>query len=152
MFSTHFKFHVIIKDMINLELHEAQLFRLLTSCFGNDRVIYNMSLRALCPNGQVHHNGDSSWASSYKCLFAITDEGDTPRLVVDFAPGFDGVIDAAHANKRDEAKSILNSKGIHYIGITKEEFHEIQNPEANFGLFQLLELKVEKGDITLEGL
>jgi len=72
--------------------------------------------------------------------------------VVDFAPGFDGVIDAAHANKRDEAKSILNSKGIHYIGITKEEFHEIQNPEANFGLFQLLELKVEKGDITLEGL
>lgn len=138
--------------MINLELHEAQLFRILTSSFGKERVVYNMSLNIICEEGRGELRSREGWWIEYKCLFAITDISYTPRLVVDFAPGFNGVIDAEQAYRRDSAKNALNAHGVHYIGITREEFNRILDPESNFGLLQLLELKVEKGDISLDNI
>ncbi len=137
--------------VINLELHEAQLFRLLTGTFGKERVIYNMSLNTMCEQPRVTFTRESWWRE-YKCLFAITDNQYDPKLIVDFAPGFNGVIDAEQAYRRDAAKTALNAHGLHYIGITKDEFERILDPDSNFGLIELLELKVEKGDISLDGL
>jgi hypothetical protein len=139
------------QGVINLELHEAQLFRLLTGTFGKERVVYNMSLNTMCEQDRVNLNRESWWRE-YKCLFAITDNQYDPKLIVDFAPGFNGIIDAEQAYRRDAAKMALNAHGLHYIGITKDEFERILNPDSNFGLIQLLELKVEKGDISLDGL
>lgn len=137
--------------MINLELHEAQLFRLLAGAFGKERVVYNMSLNTVCEDSR---NGPAreTWWAQYKCLFAVTDAQYEPRIVIDFAPGFNGTIDAEQAYRRDAAKVALNAYGVHYIGITRDEFERILDPDANFGLFQLLELKVEKGDISLDKL
>ncbi len=138
--------------MISLELHEAQLFRLLVTVFGKDRVVYNMSLNTICEENAAQGLSRESWWGQYKCLFAVTDERFSPKLVVDFVPGFNGVVDSEYLARRENAKSTLNAHGVHYIGITQEEFDRIRDPEEDFGLFQLLELKVEKGDISLDGL
>ncbi len=137
--------------VITLELHEAQLFRLLTGTFGKERVVYNMSLNTMCETSRAGFSRESWWAS-YKCLFAVTDVNYDPKLIVDFAPGFNGVIDAEQTYRRDAAKNALNAYGVHYIGITRDEFARILDPDSNFGLLQLLELKVEKGDISLDNL
>ncbi len=140
--------------MVTLELHEAQLFRLLCTCFGNDRVIYGMSASAICdgdfPLEDEFEEDETSWVAEYKCLFAITDEAFKPKLVVDFVPGFTNLIDVIQVNKRNAAKSFLNARGIHYIGITEDEFSKMKNPDSNFDLYSLLELKVQTGDIALE--
>jgi hypothetical protein len=140
------------EGVINLELHEAQLFRILASLFGKERVVYNMSLNTVCEEDKGELGRRETWWIQYKCLFAVTDIHYNPRLVIDFAPGFNGVIDAEQAYRRDSAKSALNTHGVHYIGITREEFNRILDPESHFGLLQLLELKVEKGDISLDNI
>jgi len=140
--------------MVTLELHEAQLFRILVSFFGKDRVVYGMSVLTLC-DGELPDLGllseeSKSWVRNYKCLFVVTDELDSPRLVLDFMPGFTGVIDADRTEKREKVKTLLNARGVHYIGISQDEFSSMQNPDSNFDFYGLLELKVEKGDISLK--
>ena len=128
-------------------MHEAQLFRYLVSCFGKDRVILRMSVYAVCEE-QVPEEYQE-WAKSYKCLFTITDEYENAKLVIDFAPDFNDVIDMDATNQREVIKSLLNQNEVHYIGISSKEFQEMKDPESTFDFYELLELKVQQGDISL---
>lgn len=133
--------------MVNLEMHEAQLFRYLVSCFGKEQVILHMSAYAVCEEQVPEEFVNSS--RQFKCLFTIIDDQGNAKLVIDFAPDFTDTIDMELANSRAQVKQLLNGVGIHYIGVSRDEFDAMKDPESSFDLYELLELKVEQGDISL---
>jgi hypothetical protein len=134
--------------MISLELHEAQLFRVLTSFFGVEQVIPHMSVMAIC--GGVlpetipsiildRFKGDIvSWAKKSKCLFTVVDNNDSPKLVVEFFCGFEKSIDNRDIDAQTNIKPILELKGVQYITISIAEFNEILDPEGNMDFYQWL--------------
>lgn len=132
---------------MNFDLREAQLFRLLCDLFGTERVFPKLSVAVVC-EGDVPQLCSKrfpdldSWASSNTCLFTIVDEGDQPRMVVEFFSGFSESIDAEEAEHQQYLKPILHARGIHYVTVDDDEFSELLHPDADFGMVQLLEAKL----------
>lgn len=137
--------------MISLELHEAQLFRILTSFFGEENVIHNMSLMSVC-GGQLpdtmatrHTQGISedveAWARKSKCLFTVVDDDDLPKVVFDFFSGFDRPFDVKEVEFQRNVGPILQLKGIRYLTISIDEFNEILDPEGDMDFYHWLKDK-----------
>lgn len=134
--------------MVFIELHEAQLFNMLASFFGRERVIPQMSVLSVCggslpESAQKLSSGITSWARSNKCLFTIIDDEDTPKLVVEFFSGFEHSIDPVEEEHQRLLTTILPAAGIRYITISHGEFSELLDPRGNLDFFSLLEAKVE---------
>lgn len=132
--------------MTFVELHEAQLFNLLASFFGRERVIPNMSVMSVCggslPEGLKNPAELTSWAKSNKCLFTIVDGDDTPKLVVEFFSGFEKSIVPKEEEHQRYLTQLLPAAGVRYITISDEEFSELLDPRGSLDLFALLEEKV----------
>lgn len=133
--------------MVFIELHEAQLFNLLASFFGRERVVPHMSVWSVCggalPEGLRRPSEDLAvWAKSNKCLFTIIDGDDNPKMVVEFFSGFEKAIDATEEAHQRILPPLLAAAGIRYITISDEEFSELLDPRGSLDLFSLLEEKV----------
>ena len=132
--------------MVFVELQEAQLFNLLASFFGRDRVIPNMSVLSVCggalPDGVLEPEKRAAWAKANKCLFTIVDVEDTPKLVVEFFSGFDKAVVATEAEHQRYLPQLLAAAGVRYITISEQEFSELLDPRSALDLFSLLEDKV----------
>ena len=82
--------------MTDLTLEQAQLFRMLTGFFGQDRIILNMSVLAVCGGelpAPVYPSDEQprslpadlgAWAKGNRCLFTVIDSDDSPKMVLDF--------------------------------------------------------------------
>lgn len=133
--------------MVFVELHEAQLFKLLSSFFGRDRVVPRMSVLAVCGGELPSTNGMpkpelTTWAKASKCLFTIVDDDDTPKMVVEFFSGFTDTVDPVEEEHQRLLTSILPAAGVRYITISNAEFSELLDPRGNLDFFSLLEAKV----------
>ena len=129
--------------MSEMSLEESQLFRILGGFFGRDRVIWNMSVRAVCggsfPAG-IYSDSERAQAQLSACLFTIVDDDDTPKMVVEFAADFGGAIDLAILERQSRLPQLLESAGIRYIAISAMEFDELVAPGGNSAaLLKLLE-------------
>lgn len=132
--------------MIDLNLAEAQLFRMLVEFFGRDHVVPQMRVMAVCGGelpASLESKGSSleAWARSNSCLFTIVDKEDTPRLVVEFAAGFEDSIDVVEVEHRRFLRPILDAAGIHYVTISPLEFSEMTDPSGQLDLVSLLKAK-----------
>ncbi len=137
--------------MISLELHEAQLFRVLTSFFGEENVIPNMSLMSICGGSlpeslsSVHTQGILGdveiWARQSKCLFTIVDREDSPKVVFEFFSGFDRPFAPKDVESQRNVRPILQLKGIKYVTISLDEFNEILDPNGNLDFYHWLKDK-----------
>lgn len=133
--------------MVFLELREAQLFNMLSSFFGRDRVVPHMSVLSICggeiPAHNLPLNGDvRSWAKSNKCLFTIVDAEDTPKMVVEFFSGFENSIDPTEEAHQRYLPVLLHAAGVRYVTISSHEFSEVLDSRGNMDFFALLESKV----------
>ncbi len=148
-------------NMIALEQHEAVLFRMLSAFFGEDRVIPQMSIFAVC-GGQLPISMPQEWlaevqlscarspvvwAQQSRCLFTIVDANDEPKMVVEFVPDFSGTLDIEELNKRRFIRPALQAAGVNYVTISAQEYHEITLPGSSFTLSKLLQ---DKFDISEE--
>ena len=141
--------------MVDLTLHEAQLFKLLSSFFGRDQVILKMSVLAVC-GGQLPHPLPSAlleynirygaidlkhWAKSNTCLFTIVDHDDAPKMVVEFFSGFDDSIAVEDEEHQRILPALLGQLQIPYVTISVAELSEILAPTGTLDLCTLLEQK-----------
>lgn len=129
--------------MIEMSLGEAQLFRMLRSFFGEERVLWNMSVRTVCAGtakdeslveevpcaGEVHLGS---------CLFTIVDDADIPKMVIELAPDFTTVVDTYLLERQDRLPKLLHAHGIKYVVFSKEEFRDILDPNESLELLDIL--------------
>jgi hypothetical protein len=143
--------------MLEMSLKDAQLFKLLGGFFGRDRVVWNMSVRAVC-GGRYPDMGSSTeersaawgWAESAGCLFTIVDSDDTPKMVVEFAiDSSNECIDLSLLERQERLPKVLEMCGVRYILISDGEFEEILDPGSSLDLTALLKDRLgvlESGD------
>jgi hypothetical protein len=129
--------------MVEMSLHEAQLFRMLEGFFGRDRVIWNMSVRTVCGGEYPTVAGESDdttarWAGVAGCLFTVVDEDDIPKMVVEFAQGLSHTIDVSMLDRQQKLPDLLERCGIRYIMLTQDEFEEILDPHSSLDLVSVL--------------
>ncbi|MFM1847785.1 MAG: hypothetical protein RL417_1259 [Pseudomonadota bacterium] len=134
--------------MVNLALHEAQLFRLLSGLFGGERVVPHMRVISVCggalPAAAADPAGEHlEWARNNRCLFTIVDADDNPCLVVEFFSGFEEFIEPTEAEHQRFLKPILEAQGIRYVTISPAEFSEILDPQSSLDLVAFLRDKVD---------
>jgi hypothetical protein len=143
--------------MIEMSLHEAQLFRMLESFFGRDRVVWNMSVKSVC-GGEYPGRAEESeaaiarWAEVSGCLFTVVDNNDNPKMVVEFASDLTHVIDVAQLDRQQKLPKLLEQQGIQYVLVTLEEFAEILDPNGSLDLLSVLQdrLGIEPDDEDLQ--
>jgi hypothetical protein len=129
--------------MAEMSLTEAQLFRLLTGFFGEDRVLFSMSVRAVC-GGEITIKTDvcdsetRAWAERSRCLFTVVDAADDPKMVVEFAPDFSSYIEVDQLERQNRLPGLLKSHGVQYLTITGTELNEILDPRSSLDLVALL--------------
>jgi hypothetical protein len=133
--------------MIYMELHEAQLFRILSTFFGEDRVVLHMSAYAVCggdiPEEQVWFEG---WARQRRCLFTIVDADDHPRLVIDFSTSFAEAVDLRELEEHERLQLLFQALGIQYVLVTKDELADMLDPGSNLSLVSFLQDKYYNED------
>ncbi|MCB0320218.1 MAG: hypothetical protein KDD60_04775 [Bdellovibrionales bacterium] len=133
--------------MDQLELREAQLFRLLSECFGKDRIIPKARISLVCGGNlprlpEDQQIGYHEWVTGYRCLFTVINADDQPRLVVEFFSGFTKSIDPHEAERQRFLPSVLRIQKILYLTISDEEFSALLSPEEDVSLWQLIECKL----------
>jgi hypothetical protein len=129
--------------MSEMSLEEAQLFRVLGSFFGRDRVVWNMSVRTVCggvlpPQAGEGPDSCAPWVNAAGCLFTIVDEDDAPKMVVEFAIDHSQCIDLELLERQNQLPKLLESYGIRYVVVTDSEFQEILDPRSSLDLVSLL--------------
>lgn len=145
-------FRAILTDMIGFNRAEAQLFRILVAVFGEDNVVPNMRVIALCnsaTSGQACALNVEllAWAENNRCLFTIVNSVSNPCLVIEFFSGFgQGIVDPVEHEHQRYLKPILADLGIHYVTISDQEFADIIDPDSGFDIVALLRDKVDLGE------
>jgi hypothetical protein len=137
--------------MSEMSLEEAQLFRVLGTFFGRDRVVWNMSVRTVCggalPPGMAQEGqGVASWVTAAGCLFTIVNEDDVPKMVVEFAVDHSHAIDLELLERQHQLPKLLESCGIRYVVLTGSEFQEILDPQSSLDLVSLLKDRLGLGN------
>ena len=137
--------------MIDLSLQEAQLFRMLGSFFGADRLVVRMSVLAVCggePPAGFERAGEqySIWARDNTCLFTVVDLNDEPRVVVEFFSPDAPVIDLRELEHQRLLAPILAARGIKYLTLSNNEFAEMLDPQSTLDFFHWLKDKFEADD------
>ncbi len=141
--------------MIDLSLHEAQLFRICSAFFGEERVLLRMKVLTVCggslptPAERQLSNATpnpTEWAKQNNCLITVVNAEDQPRLVIEFFSGFEKGIDVVELEHQRYLKPILKAAGIQYLTISMQEFNEILNPESNLDFVAWLKANVEIGE------
>lgn len=132
--------------MSEMSLSEAQLFRMLVGLFGRDRVVWNMSVRAVCGGGYPVEMGDSAatiaeWAEVAACLFTVVDFDDVPKMVVEFAPDFSLYVDVKEVDRHQKLPHLLDTRGVRYVSITKAEFIDMTDSKSSLDLVSFLKDK-----------
>jgi hypothetical protein len=135
--------------MIELELHEAQLYRMLSSLFGTDRIVVRMSALAAC-GGEVREVPESlkpgftsaeslkGWAAQESCLFTVVDHNDSPKMVLEFFSGFGKIIEAHAVDHHRILPALLQEVGVHYVTIPRDQFSRMIDPSQSFDLTSYL--------------
>ena len=142
--------------MIALDNNEAILFRILTSFFGRDRVIPQMSVLAACGGEIPEHKykeeeqpAVAKWAKQKKCLFTVVNEDDAPKLVVELGVDAKSTIDLAELDKQEQARPLLSAAGVPYIVLSKKELSFITDPEGPSNWMHLLQSKFEEASADI---
>ncbi len=130
--------------MSEMSLEEAQLFRVLGTFFGRDRVVWNMSVRTVCGGALPPHTVQDGavvapWINVAGCLFTIVDEDDVPKMVVEFAVDHSRAIDLDLLERQYQLPKLLESCGIRYVVVSASEFQELLDPQSSLDLVSLLE-------------
>ena len=130
-----------------MSLAEAQLFRLLTGFFGEERVVWSMSTRAVC-NGELvcdergTYAAREPWPVRDKCLFTVVDYDSMPKMVVEFAPDFSQFIEVDQLDRQEHLPRVLEGFGIQYVAISQQEFGEVVDPNSSLDFVTLLQDKI----------
>lgn len=129
--------------MAEMSLDEAQLFRLLVGFFGKDRVLFSMSVRAVCGGDlsalpEALDDETRSWAERNRCLFTVVDDDDDPKMVVEFEPDFSAYIEVEQLERKSRLPALLKANGVQYLTITGKEMGEILDPNGTMNLVDLL--------------
>jgi len=132
--------------MVEMSLEEAQLFRMLGAFFGRERVVWNMSVRAVCGGDYPALDGESQegvadWAEVSACLFTIVDEDDNRKMVVEFAPNLSDCIEVKQLDRHERLPSLLLRRGVEYLSLSAEQFNEIVDPNGSLDLISILKDK-----------
>lgn len=136
-----------------MSLNEAQLFRLLVGFFGKERVLFSMSVRAVCGGdlSSLSHTLDEetrAWAERNRCLFTVVDAEDDPRMVVEFEPDFSNFIEVDQLERKSRLPGLLKASGVQYLTITGEEMGEILDPNGTLDLVDVLKDRFGIEDTT----
>ena len=135
---------------MHLEHSEALLFRMLVSFFGEDRVIPQMSVMAVCGGElppkikfpSLKGEALNLWAKKNKCLFTVVDREDNPKMVVEFFSGFENFVNVTEAEHMQYLKPLLEAREISYITMSPGDFAEICSPDNRLDFFHWLKDKV----------
>jgi hypothetical protein len=140
--------------MINLDLRQAQLFRMLSTLFGEEQVLPNLSLRMIlgsCEGVDVSifsAEGVSDSAPAViptkadldrRCLFTVLDDQDKPRVVVDFSGFGDSFIDADALKRHEVIQRVLGSVGLKFLLIHPKDFESILDRDSETTLVGVLQ-------------
>jgi len=129
--------------MVEMSLEEAQLFRILGGFFGRDRVVWNMSVRAVCGGSFPEALGEADediarWANIAGCLFTIVDADDAPKMVVELSTDLSRCIDVQQLDRQQRLPKLLDLCGVRYVLVSSSEFKEILDPNSPLDLVSLL--------------
>jgi len=138
--------------MVEMSLPEAQLFRMLVSFFGQERVLWRMSIKSVCGGRYPVVKGSEpdsvAWADGDSCLFTVVDDNDEPKMVIEFAPDFSRYIEVDRLDRHRLLPLMLHACGVQYITLTAAEMGEMVDPSSSLDLVSFLKAKfgVEDAD------
>jgi hypothetical protein len=153
-----------------MELHEAQLFRVLTSLFGEGKVFFDLSAALVCRSGKVQKSSEDSpvaesldsldpvhasklpeahhppvqWERLSNCLFTIIDHNDIPQLVVEFSASPQEYVDVEAMERQKELLAALSHYGVRYVVLTKKDLYDILDPTSALSGASFLLRKIEE--------
>ncbi len=113
-------------EMIDLELREVRLYRLLCSFFGKEQVVPRMRVTAVC-EGNVAE-GDRAWAETNSCLMTVVNRDDTPKLVFEFFNGTEESIDTDELELVERLPRLLEAVGVGMVTLSEEELDLLTTP------------------------
>lgn len=130
-----------------MSLAEAQLFRLLVGFFGDERVVWSMSTRAVCGgellcDERATYTTQEPWPVKDKCLFTVVDHENIPKMVIEFSPDFSQFIEVEQLDRQEHLPGLLGGYGIQYVTISNEELEEIVDPNSTLDFVTLLQDKM----------
>lgn len=139
--------------MLGFSHNEALLLRILTAVFGDERIVPQMRVIAVC-GGEVPTSMELdrissggvdlvAWARSSRCLFTIVDDDDAPKLVVDLFDGFDDSIEPHQAEFQKYIRPVLSAVGVNYITISAKELFDMADVGSGVDVCSFLHAKVE---------
>lgn len=138
--------------MVEMSLPEAQLFRMLVSFFGQERVLWGMSIKSVCGGSYPLVKGGEldvvAWADGDSCLFTVVNDNDEPKMVIEFAPDFSRYIEVDRLDRQRLLPQMLHECGVQYITLTAAELGEMVDPSSSLDLVSFLKAKfgVEDAD------
>lgn len=136
-----------------MELHEAQLFRALSHCFGEDRVLFRLCASMVCRSslrGRVEDESAVNWELLSSLLFTIIDHDGDPHLVVEFDVEHGNVIDVNALERKEILGPLLTRIGVRYLVISRDELCEMLDPASELTLATLLLSKIETPSLVDE--
>ena len=130
-------------------LREAQLFRMLTTLFGEERVIPHLSLSMVL--GAQELDADTrNWAAQQRCLLTIVGKDDEPRFVLDFAAIEGEVIDPSRIELHSRGAELLTKHGIFFFSMKDLQFQRLISSGPEFTLVHYFDEQFSKLGIDLE--
>ena len=134
-----------------MSLAEAQLFRMLVSFFGKDRVLWSMSVRSVCggsiPLDSSHEDEQQvEWADNEKCLFTVVDGDDNPKMVMELSPDYSNYIEINQLERQKRLPQLLDACGVQYVTISSQELVEILDPQSSLDFLSFLKDKFRIDD------
>lgn len=128
---------------MDLNLKEAQLYRLLGSIFGKENIICRMSVASI--NNELLQTLDDksliNWAKNNRFLFAITNNDGDPKMIVEIASDMKKIVDLAELEYRKNIMPFLKLNSIHYVEISDPEM-EMLLSNNGMDLVTLLQSKL----------
>jgi hypothetical protein len=131
---------------LDIELREAQLYRILMEVFGRERIVAQARISFVC-SGKLPdlcpemNPGYAEWAERFRCLFTVVNNEDEPRLVVEFLSDFTDFVDIREAERDRYLPEVLRQQGIHYMTVSNAEFGELLSAESALHFLHLMETK-----------
>lgn len=130
-------------------LREAQLFRMLSALFGEDRVVPHMSLAGVL-GGEQLDSATREWCADQRCLITIVGHDDEPRFVLDFAAIEGDVIDPDRVELHRKGAELLARFGIHFFSMHEEDFQALITPGTGFTLVHYFDEQFARVGIDLD--
>ena len=135
--------------MAQFSLREAQLFRMVSALFGENRVIPHMTLAGVLGGNELDRD-TREWCSQQRCLLTIVGDDDEPKFVLDFAAVEGDTIDPTRIELHRRGAEVLAKFGVYFFSMQDQDFEALTSVGTGYTLVHYFDEQFAKYGVDLE--